>query len=207
MTQERPYVMSFTLGGLNLHESMIVANTYLTYRDWGKARQVILQENLFQSRMASSSKRLLNEIVGRIRLMSEEELIFLSRSRDQDSRHLLWLAICRRYQFIQDFYQQIVVGNWLALKEYVTTDDFNLFWAQMSVDHPEVEKISILTKEKLRSVMFRIMREANLIGKDKRINTIILSKEINDLIVASDSSQLMLFTTLDLQGGFNDSRS
>ena len=156
MIRKTPYVMSFSLGGLNLHESLIVANTYLEYRDWDQVRQVILQENLFQSRMASSSKRLLSELVGRIRLMSEEEMVFFTRSRDQDSRHILWLVICRRYRFIKEFYQQSVQNNWVSLKEHVTADDFNLFWAQKSVGHPEVERISILTKEKLNSCVSKV---------------------------------------------------
>lgn len=205
MIRETPYVMSFSLGGLNLHESLIVANTYLEYSDWDQVRQIILQENLFQSRMASSSKRLLSELVGRIRLMSEEEMVFFTRSGDQDSRHILWLVICRRYRFIKEFYQQTVQSNWISLREHVTADDFNLFWAQKSVDHPEVERISILTKEKLRSVVFRIMREANLIAKDHRINSIVLSKELLDMIAVSDPAQITLFTTLDSQGGFNGS--
>jgi len=68
--------------------------------------------------MASSSKRLLSELVGRIRLMSERgDGVLFTRSRDQDSRHILWLVICRRYQFIKEFYQQTVQSNWISLKE------------------------------------------------------------------------------------------
>lgn len=201
MTLEKPYVMSFSLGGLNLHESLIVANAYLLSHDWDQVRDVILKENLFQTRMASSSKRLLNEIISRIRQMSEEEMQLFCTGNDQDQRHLLWLAICRRYEFIRDFYQQIVQGHWRALKERVTNDDFNLFWAQKRVDHPEVERISNLTKEKLRSVVFRIMREVSLISKDNHINNVVLSSAVHDLIIATDSSHLSLFTTLDSQGG------
>ena len=133
--------------------------------------------------------------------MSEEEMQLFCTGNDQDQRHLLWLAICRRYEFIRDFYQQIVQGHWRALKERVTNDDFNLFWAQKRVDHPEVERISNLTKEKLRSVVFRIMREVSLISKDNHINNVVLSSAVHDLIIATDSSQLSLFTTLDSQGG------
>lgn len=203
MTREKPYVMSFTLGGLNLHESLIVANAYLLSHDWDQVRDVILKENLFQTRMVSSSRRLLNEIISRIRQMSEEEMQLFCTGNDHDQRHLLWLAICRRYEFVRGFYQQIVQGHWRALKERVTNDDFNLFWAQKTVDHPEVERISNLTKEKLRSVVFRIMREASLISKDNHINNVVLSSAVYDLIIATNPSQLNLFTTLNLQGGPN----
>lgn len=201
MTREKPYVMSFTLGGLNLHESLIVAKVYLFSNDWGQVRRIILEENLFQTRMASSSKRLLSELVRRMQMMSEEEMQLFYTGNDQEQRHLLWLAICRQYAFIRDFYLQVVQGHWRALKERVTNDDFNLFWAQKSVEHPEIERISNLTKEKLRSIAFRIMREVGLIRKDNHINNVVISDAVHDLIVASDRFQLNLFTTLDSQGG------
>jgi hypothetical protein len=45
------------------------------------------------------------------------------------------------------------------------------------------------------------MREVGLISKDNHINNVVLSSAVHDLIIATDSSHLSLFTTLDSQGG------
>ncbi|NCB71772.1 MAG: DUF1819 family protein, partial [Clostridia bacterium] len=94
MTEEAPYIMSFSSGGLSLRESLIATNAFLSSNDWDQARKLVIQENLLQSRMVSSAKRLLSEIIPRLQLFSERELHLFRSSTDQDQRHLLWLAIC-----------------------------------------------------------------------------------------------------------------
>jgi hypothetical protein len=192
--------MSFSLGGLNLRESLIAANAYLSSNDWDKARNLLIQENLLQARMISSAKRMITEIIPRLQLLSERELHLFRTSADQDQRHLLWLAICRRHAFIADFYVQVVHDRYLSLKETVGTDEFNVFWNQKAMEHPELEQISDSTREKLRSVVFKMMREVGLITKDKHINTVVLSSLVQNGILMDAPNELSWFTTIDDKG-------
>ena len=50
------YNMSFTTGGLFLHESTEVAEIYLQDPDWEIVRQKALEENVLQFRKLSSAK-------------------------------------------------------------------------------------------------------------------------------------------------------
>ena len=194
------YIMSFSIGGLNLRESLIATNAYLSSNDWDKARELIIQENLLQARMISSAKRMLTEIIPRLKLLSERELHLFRTSTDQDQRHLLWLAICRRHAFIADFYTQVVHDRYLGLKETVGTDEFNLFWNQKAMEHPELERISDSTRNKLRMVLFKMMREVGLITKHNQINTVMLSSLVENNILMNTPNELSWFTTIDDKG-------
>jgi len=200
MTEEAPYIMSFSSGGLSLRESLIATNAFLSSNDWDQARKLVIQENLLQSRMVSSAKRLLSEIIPRLQLFSERELHLFRSSTDQDQRHLLWLAICRRHGFIADFYNQVVHDRYLSLKETVGNDEFNIFWNQKAMEHPELERISDLTREKLRTVVFKMMREVGLITKDNHINTVLLSPLVQNNILMNAPQELAWFTTIDDKG-------
>jgi len=200
MPHDSPYIMSFSIGGLCLLESKVIAKAYTSSNDWSETRDLVIRENLLQARVISSAQRMLGEVIPRLRLLSEKELSLFRTSADQDQRYLLWLAICRRHAFIGDFYVQVVHERYLSLKEKVGTDEFNLFWEQKAVDHPEVDRISDLTKIKLRSVLFKMMREAGLITKDNYINTVMLSPLVQNMILMNNPNEMRWFTTIDNKG-------
>jgi len=200
MAENALYIMSFSSGGLSLRESLIVTNAYLSSNDWDQARKLVIQDNLLQSHMISSAKRLLYEIIPRLQMFTERELHLFRTSTDQDQRHLLWLAICRRHGFIADFYTQVVHDRYLSLKDTIGIDEFYIFWDQKAIDHPEVERISDLTKIKLRTVIFKMMREVGLITKNNQINTIMLSPLVKNNILMNTPNELAWFTTIDDKG-------
>ena len=200
MGLDTPYIMSFSSGSLCLHESLILTRTYLDLRDWQLARRHVLEENLFQSRMASSAKRTVGEVLPRLKIFSEDELSYFLAAGEQDQKHLLWLAICRRHRFIADFMEEVVHDRYVSLKDTVGAEEFNLFWTQKSVIHPEIERISDLTREKLRTVLFKMMREVGIISKDNRINTVVLSPMVQSFIRSTDANEQYWFTTLATNG-------
>jgi len=200
MSFQNAYIMSFTSGGLCLHESLILARSFLGLGDWQLARNQVLAHNLFQARMASSAKRTMGEVLPRLQGLSDGGLSHLLSAGEQDQRHLLWLAVCRRHRFIADFMAEVVHDRYVSLKDAVGPEEFNLFWMQKSVTHPEIERISDSTREKLRTVLFKMMREAGIISKDGRINTVILSPLVQSFLHSTDTGERLWFTTLDPHG-------
>lgn len=200
MGLDAPYIMSFSSGGLCLHESLILTRTYLELQDWKAARRHVLDQNLFQARRASSAKRTVSEVLPRLQRLSNDELIFFISAGEQDQKHLLWLAVCRRHRFIADFMVEVILDRYVSLKDTVGTEDFNLFWTQKSVTHPEIERISDLTREKLRTVLFKMMREVGIISKGGQINIVVLSPMVQGFIRSTDVNQQYWFTTLATNG-------
>jgi hypothetical protein len=200
MDNGKPYIMSFTSGGLCLRESVILTRSYFELQDWNAARRLVLDKNLLQARMASSAKRTVGEVLPRLQALSGEELTYLLPASEQDQKYLLWLAICRRHRFIADFMVEVVHDRYISLKDTVGTEEFNLFWMQKAVTHHEIEKISDSTREKLRAVLFKMMREVGIISKDNRINSVILSPPIQSLLQSGDTHEQLWFTTTDTNG-------
>ncbi len=194
MESKQQYLMGFSFGGLNLQESIIVTEQYLQIKSWPLTRKKVIEDNLFQNRVSSSTKRALGEIVPRLQQLSENELdIFLNGSEDAQ-KQILWVAICRRYKFIADFMVEVIRDKRQSLIYTLTKEDFSSYWIQKSIDHPEVEKLSDKTREKLRSVLFIILRETELINSDGYINTIILDPLVKEVL---EPNELKWFITFD----------
>ena len=72
-------------------------------------------------------------------------------------------------------------------------DDFNYFYEQQKVLHEELNSLKDSTRKKLRQVIFRIMKELNLISKREEITPLLPSKEIKEIsITTSRDMQLFL---------------
>ena len=76
-------------------------------------------------------------------------------------------------------------------------EDFDAFFNRKSEWHDELDQVSASTRDKLRQVIFRMLREADLLTKDKTINTVILSPRLVELIRKNNPDELLLFPTFE----------
>lgn len=84
----RSYRLSFTVGGLLLHESIVLAEAWVARRDWRGARAAV-PDNLFVATGGvSSASRLRNEAIRRLRTLDEAELVHLASCPITDARAL-----------------------------------------------------------------------------------------------------------------------
>lgn len=194
------YKLSFLLGGLYYNESLILANLYNELKDWKLVRKEAMDKNLLQTRMQSSSKRIVSEILNKLMLLNDEELVFLINGNEQDQKLLLWIATCRRYTFIKDFSVEVVIYNYQNLKKIVNRDEFDIFFNQKSQTHPELDKITELTRNKLRSVMFKNMREAGLIDNKGLISPAFPSNELIALLKDTSPEDIYIFPISNIIG-------
>ncbi|MBN2705432.1 MAG: DUF1819 family protein [Deltaproteobacteria bacterium] len=195
---ELKYRMSFTTGGLFLRESPQMVGLYLECQSWPAACAKVLQQNLFQARTTSTLKRVLREVVFRLQTFSESELEALLAGDHQDQGYLLWLAVCRSYRFVAEFSVEVLRERYLSRLGNIEPEDFEAFFHHKSEWHPELEKIRLSTRKKLRQVLFRMLREADLLSADSQINPALLSpKFVNILVSARRTEELMYFPIFD----------
>ena len=187
------YNMGFTTGGLLLRESVQVGALFRDLGDWDAVRAQVLQDNLLQTRKASSAKRWGREVVLRLQQLGRQELDLLGSAGVQDQVNLVWIAICRRFAFIADFMAEVVRERYLALRNDLGYPDFDAFLEAKSGQHPELAEISPSTKAKLRQILFRMLREAHLLSKDNQILTPTLSPELATLLLANHGSAARYF--------------
>ena len=191
--------MAFTTGGLFHCESVQLAMLYLELADWNLVREKVIAENVLQARTLNTSKRVCREIISRLQTLSSDELHFFVRGTHQEQIHLLWLAICRRYRFISDFAIEILRENYLAMKTSLTHEDFEAFFNRKSEWHEELEEIRPTTRNKLRQVLFRILRETDFLTADNTINPAMLSPGFLKVIRRNNGHDLLVFPAEEME--------
>lgn len=150
--------------------------------DWNSVRDKVVSENLLQTRTLNTLKRVCREVISRLRTMNPGELEFLVEGSHQEQAYLLWLAVCRRYRFIADFAVEVLRERYITLKSDLTYGDFDSFFNRKSEWHPELDEITLATRRKLRQVLFKMLREADLLTADNVIHAAMLSPNLLDLI-------------------------
>jgi len=191
------YSMSFTTGGIFHQESIQITALYLDFMDWSAVRDYVHTENVLQTRTISTAKKRYREINTRLQQLNLKELETLAESSAHDQKYLLWLAICRRYPFIGDFSIEVIRERYITLKSDLHYEDYDFFFSKKAESHPELEKIKRSSQNKLRQVLFKMLREADLLLDNNLINAAMLTPQLINLISASNSNDLLFFPVFD----------
>jgi hypothetical protein len=199
MTTDTPreprYALSFTSGALLMREALIAAPIYLREHDGAKVRQIIEEDNLFQSRTISAGQRYAREVVQRLAVLTDDELELLVDSMTSERGHLLWVAACRRYDLIGEFAEEVVREHFLLLTPKLDYDDFDGFVRSKALWHAEVADLKDSTLRKLRSNVFRMLVDAGLLSEDGRILQAVLSTRVSEALSARTPSDIRFFPT------------
>jgi len=191
------YSMAFTTGGLFHRDSVKLGVLYLDLMDWESVRDKVFSENLLQSRTLNSLTRVSRGIISRLKTLEADELDLLISGSTQEQKYLLWLAVCRRYRFIADFAKEVIRERYIGLKFDLPYEEFDCFFNKKSEWHPELEDIKPTTRNKLRQVLFKILREAELLATDRSINGSMLSKRFLDAIPQERRQDVFFFPAFE----------
>jgi len=191
------YLMSFTTGGLFYAESLNVVELYLGIRDWHETKSRILAENLLQSRTSGSAQRVCHEIISRLSLLTEDQLDFFAEASRREQNYLLWLAVCKRYALIREFAIEVLREKFLSLKAMLSYDDYDAFYHQKALWDEKLDNLSFSTRQKNRSVLFRILTEAELLSAEKLILPALFTQELATLIAADNSNMFACYPISD----------
>lgn len=196
------YVMSFSTGDLFRRESLEAASSFLQSGSWDAVRKEIMTKNLLQARTLSTLRRECREVLSRLRLLNGEELRFLVEAEYREQGYLLWIAVCRRYPFVRDFAVEVLRERYITLKADVRNEEFDAFFNAQSEAHPQLHEISSSTRKRLRQVLFKILRESELLASDNTIIPAMPGAELTALISGGNKRELLLFPVFesDLKG-------
>ncbi len=189
--------MSFTTGSLLRNESLTLATLYQELKDWKTVREKVVSGNLLQARTLNTSQRVCRETISRLKTLKAQELDLLVTGDPPDQGYLLWLAICRRYQFIADFAVEVLRERFISLKPDLHPEDYDTFFNRKMEWHPEIDEIRPSTRQKLRQVLFKILREAGLLSGNNTINAAMLSPQLSEIISLENNKDIKLFPIFD----------
>lgn len=189
----KPYALSFSAGGLLYHESVSVAESYIKFQDWSKAITYVRDENLLQSRVEATTTRKVREIGSRLKELTQDQLDLLCNGSRLEQNYLLWLACCKRYQLIRDFAMEVLHSKFLSLDLVITTSDIERFFDAKSVWHSEIEELAETTRQKLITVIMRMLREAGMVSNEGLIQPRMVSPELVRVIGSESWEQFKWF--------------
>lgn len=194
--------MSFSTGGLFHRESVKLASLYLDISDWTAVRHKVISENTLQARTLSTLQRVGREVVFRLQNLNSKELGFLITGSYQEQTCLLWIAVCRQYRFIADFAVEVLRERFISLKLDLHHEDFDAFFNRKAEWQSELDRITPTTRTKLRQVLFRMLREADLLSTDSMINAAIFSPRLLEMMYQGNRQEIFYFPVheSDLKG-------
>ncbi len=199
MSNDR-YSMSFTSGSLFHRESVELAALYLDLGEWRSVRDKVVAENLLQARTMNTLKRVCREVISRLKTLTQIQLEALVEGNHQEQAYLLWIAICCRYRFIADFAVEVLRERYITLKTDLTHEDFDAFFNRKAEWHPELDDIKPATRTKLRQVLFKMLRQADLLTANDIIHAALLSPRLLELIRQGDDALYFPIFESDLKG-------
>ncbi len=192
-TTDGRYVLSFTTGGLLARESAILAPLYVEVRDWAQVREAAVEENLLQTRTRSTGIRRVRETVNRLSVLSNHELEILADLTTTERSHVMWVAACRRFEFVGEFAEEVLRERFLTLAGTVSYGDFDSFYRSKAMWHAELDDVTDLSYKKLRQVLFRMMVEAGLLNTEGAIEPALLSARVIECLTKYSPSDVRFF--------------
>jgi len=191
MPTEAKYSMGFTTGGLLLSESTRVAEVFLAVHDWTVVREKVIGQNLLQSRKTSTLTKLYQEVVSRLKLLTEKECELLVSGLHREQCCLLWIALCKRYRFIFDFSTEVMHQKYVHHNLSLTADDYYAFFNEKSEWHPELARLTQETQAKVRQVLTKALHDADLIDRGNLINPFLATKCFIE-VLSEDSKNFLV---------------
>ncbi|PWG66472.1 DUF1819 family protein [Bifidobacterium callitrichidarum] len=207
MQDEQRYRLSFTVGGLLAPQGHIIAALFIANDvqedadDHGselgeritRIRRQAIDENVLSIRTQAASTRTVSEVAKRLSTLTETELRYLASGDTpaSDQQAFMWVAMCRYYALVGEFASEVLRDHYLMGMPTVTREDYDRFILAKAMWHPELEKISTATANKLRSNVFKAMTEGGLIerGSDT-LRPSLLSKTVTGILESRPESFL-----------------
>ena len=189
------YALSFTTGILLVREGALLAAMYAAQRDWRQVRDQAVEDNLLQTRTRSTGVRLVRETVRRLSALTNDEVELLIDATASERAHLMWTAACRRYDLIGEFAEEVLRERYLTLAATLGYENFDSFIRTKALWHEELAIVKASTLQKLRSTVFKMLREAAMLSETGTITPALLSERVVARLSARTPNDLRFFTT------------
>jgi hypothetical protein len=194
------YSLTFTAASLRPELARIVAEAYLECGDWQETRRRVLASNALQARTSSSGVRMEREMRQRIQTLSSDQIEILANGSADSRGAIAWLAVLKSNGFVFAFASETLRDKIEAHDPVLRPSDYEGFIASESAAHPELLSLTAITKAKIRQVLVKMLREADILGQDRKdfgLQRPLLPPDVLSAIVAEDRRWLAGFLIPD----------
>jgi len=193
----KKYSMAFSTGSLYVGEVESAVEWFESLKNWTEVRETLKAGNYLQQRAPRSILRVTREVVSRAQCLSRAERDYLMKTSRLEQGYLAWIAACRQYPFIAEFATEVLRERYVSFIRVLQAEQFEAFFEQKSELHPELEGIKESTRNKLRQVLFKMMKEAELIDEGGFICSVLMSKDFVRVLAKSDVTSFHYLPVFD----------
>tara|TARA_B100001250_G_scaffold359939_1_gene337113 strand:+ start:790 stop:1422 length:633 start_codon:yes stop_codon:yes gene_type:complete len=169
-----------------LRETVVVAQLFNELKDWSQVKQTVIADNVLQARAIRTGSIIFSEIHKRLTLLTDEQIELIGEDSPQDVRQLVWIGICKQYQFIGEFSVEVLAAAVASRRYEITYDDYGYFFNAKAEWHPKLEQISDKTRSNSRQMLFQMMRQCELLNDSGQLIPQLLSAAIQNCSPESD---------------------
>lgn len=193
------YCLSMSGSSVRRPETLETARLYLDLGNWADVRKQVVESNVYQLNAESSRKRVAGELIKRLRTLTDDEIRFLVDSHLDDQSAMLWVSVCRTYQFVSGLSATVLRDRYESGIPTYTEGAYEAFFAQEAEVHPELLKLTEMSKKKMRNQIFRMLVECDLVAEDGAITPIHPSPAFVQAIDLAHQDDLDLFPGVTLR--------
>jgi len=196
------YNLSFTAASLRPDLARIVAEHYLATGDWNLAKDRILSTNALQSRSPSSAIRMERELRRRFATLTPDQLAIAAQATSEDRAAIAWLAVCKHAPFAFEFAAEVLREKLADRDPVLRPSDYEAYVESRSLSQPELARLTVSSKEKIRQVLLRMLAEVGLLQAGTALGTIqrpVLSPGVTHAITADSTHWLAGFLVPDAE--------
>jgi BrxA len=133
--------------------------------------------------------------VKRLSELADDEVELFIEATASERADLMWAAACRRYELIGEFAEEVLRERFLLLAATLGYEDFDSFVRTKALWHDELATIKNSTRQRLRSNLFKMLREAELLSEAGYIVPAVLSERVVAVLSARAPGDLRFFPT------------
>ncbi len=139
------------------------------------------------------------ELVKRLRTLTDDEVQFLVDSYGDDQSAMLWISVCRTYEFVNDLSESILCERYESGIPTYTKGAYEAFFEEQAALHEELERMTPAGRKKMRHQVFRMLVECDLVSEQGDITPIHPSPNFARVIDIDHRDDLDIFPGVTLR--------
>lgn len=192
MAKSNKYNFSFTAFSLRVNEMVKFSEAI-------KLNQSMEMIDIGNGNKHTGQKRTV-EIKKRLKQFTDRELELFISGDFITQKQLAFLSVCKSHSFIRDFAVEVLREKLLVFDYQISEGDYISFYRRKSELHPEMEKLTEITENKIKQVTFKILEQAGIIDdvKSKMIQPQLLDANVINTIASDNKQWLKVFFMSDM---------
>jgi hypothetical protein len=176
---------AFTAGGILFREFNAVLPLCIQTNKITLLNREKLENKYLSINSEASRKRVLQEIIKRVKLISDDFLDLYKILDETQQRLMLYYLCLEEYPLVKEFHFEVTLSKWRTMNRSLDMFEYKMNLDEIAAKDAEVDSWTDKTKEKVLTVYIRMLNEAGFVVQNLLIKPN-LSPELASYIIKRD---------------------